>query len=335
MPELVKQKKEKVPKAKPKKTKAVKTNTKKAKPPKAPKASEKTFSPKDKKLLVLLAALLMLVIIGAAIAIFLLTLGKRGKESVAEEAPKAPTYYFSEDEEISSITEIVGERDFKAQAPKKDEAASESTEDEAESEKEIYQYLHASDPVGDIEAYQSYLEGEKNFLDITDKSRMEEAQSPEASEEEPNIYELAGPSKDANYYLSITLETSADGYKVTTCKEDQPWNTYLKTLWNEQKQKIEDIQKKPKASTTIEQAEDAVRAQSQEKLGLPEPVDSYEYIATPGIVRIDGTNYYAVRTYKQLEDRTLIYIGTFLFNCDTNDVSYQYDEITGQTTPLG
>ncbi|WP_349948320.1 hypothetical protein ABFV83_07750 [Lacrimispora sp. BS-2] len=348
-----KSRKEKIPKTKPQKGKAIKTKQNKVKPAKAPKNKEKGkgLLPKNKRVLVLMAAALLIVIMGSVQAIVLLTSQK--KDVQKEEAQEAPTYYFSKDEDISSVTEIVGERDFKKQEASEASLDTETKETEDQTEKpeessagassqtsgmgECYKYLNVEDTSADIKSYMDYLEEKKNFINITDKSQQPESGQPsadEASKTSSEIYQLAGPSKDSSSYLSITLESEADSYTVTTSKENQPWNTYFKDQWNQQKKIIADFEKQPKAANTIEQAEDAVRAQSQEKLGLPEAIDSYEYITAPGISKIDGNDYYTVRTYKRQPDNTLIYVATYLFDYNTGSVAFQYNEVTGKAVPL-
>ena len=349
MPKFTKAKKEKVPKTKTKKVKAVKTKKEKKKPAKAPKTKGKSLLPKNKRVLVLLTAALMIIIIGSAQAIILLTAKK--KDVSKEPVQKPPSYYFSKEEEISSVTEVVGERDFEKQpvSEASQETETDETDDQAQKAKESsadsppetsglgdrYKYLHVEDISADIKSYVDYLEGEKSFIDVTDKSRQAEQASPEeAPKTDSEIYRLAGPSKDSSSYLSITLESEADSYTVTTAKENQPWSTYFKDQWNQQKKIIADFEKQPKVNNTIEQAEETVRAQGQEKLGLAETADAYEYIAAPGISKIDGKNYYTVRAYKRHSDDTLIYVASYLFDYDTSSVAFQYDEVTGKAIPL-
>lgn len=424
MPKFIKSKKEKAPKTKQKKQKVVKPKQKrpkkaapklkipkmpKFKAPKLPKVQAKNPLPKNKKILVLVVVALILAIVGAAAAIILLTMSKKDKKEDAP--PEAPAYYFSKDEEISSITTVVGEREFKnltvipeeteaeketkkkeksedseeskeekgkKDSDKKEDSSkekesdkkkvNEETSDEKEDKKEpeteksgaeessgedggeetteettaeeapipdeVYQYLHIEDVSADLKAYRAYLENEKNFFDVTEKTPPVPEEADEEKDESKQIYTFTGPSVDDNSHLTIILETTEDSYTVTARKEDEGWNTYFRKLWDDQKKTIEEYLKKPKATTSIEQAEDTVRSQGEEKLGLPEPTEAYEFIAAPGLSKVDGTNYYRVRTYKKLEDDTLIYMGTYLFDYDTSQVSYKFDEITGEATPL-
>jgi hypothetical protein len=344
MLKLNKSKKENIPKTRPQKGKAVKTKQNKIKPAKAPKNKEKGkgLLPKNKRVLVLMAAALLIVIMGSVQAIVLLTSQK--KDVQKEEVEEVPTYYFSKDEDISSVTEIVGERDFKKQEASEasletetKETSSAGASSQASGMRARYKYFNVEDTSADIKNYMDYLEEKKNFINITDQSQQPESGQPstdEASKTSAEIYQLAGPSKDSSSYLSITLESEADSYTVTTSKENQPWNTYFKDQWNQQKKIISDFEKQPKSTNTIEQAEEAVRAQSQEKLGLPEAIDSYKYITASGISKIDGNDYYKVRTYKRQPDNTLTYVATYLFDYNTGSVAFQYDEVTGKAIPL-
>jgi len=352
MLKIKKSKDEKIPKTPPKKGKAVKNKQNKEIPAKAPKDKGKGLLPKNKRVLVLMGAALLIVIMGSVQAIILLTSQKKGEAE--EKAEVAPTYYFSKEEDISSVTEIVGERDFEKQEASEASLETETKEtvDQTDKPKESsagtasrtsglaasYKYLHVEDTSADIKSYMDYLEEKKNFINVTDQSKQSEPGQPSADETlktSSEFYQLAGPSKDSASYLSITLESEADSYTVTTSKEDQPWGTYFKDQWNQQKKIITEFEKQPKATNTIEQAEDAVRSLSQEKLGLAEASDSYEFIVSPGISKIDGKNYYKVRTYKRQPDSTLVYIATYLFDYETSIVAFQYDEVTGKATPLG
>ncbi|MFT4106494.1 MAG: hypothetical protein QM657_12095 [Lacrimispora sp.] len=277
---------------------------------------------KNKKAFIFLTVLLMVVVTGSAAAITLLTLAKESPSAGKE--PEAPAYYFSKEEGISSVTEVLGARDF--EIPEQEES-----KESPKPEGETYKYLHVEDVSADLNTYKKYLEEEKNFIDVTGNSQSEESSS---SEEQAEIYELAGPSSDSGSYLSITLAAEQKGYTVTALKQSQPWSAYFKTIWDQQKKELADTGSSSETNSTIEQAEKSVSVLGREKLGLPEAADSYEYIAAPGIAKIDGSNYYTVRTYKRQADSTLIYITTYLSDYSTGDVAFQYDEITGEVTPL-
>ncbi len=277
---------------------------------------------KNKKTFIFLTVLLMVVAAGSVVVINLLPLSR---ETLSDQKElEAPAYYFSKEDEVSSATKVLGSRDFKT-------PAEEQSKDGQESEKKLYTYVHVEDVSADLTAYKTYLEEEKNFIDVTKNNQEEESSSPE---EYAMIYELAGPSSDSDSYLSITLEAEAESYTVTACKESQPWNTYIKTMWGQQKKELADTSSSPQTNSTLEQAEKSVSALGREKLGLPEPTDSYEYIAAPGIAKIDGSNYYTVRTYKRQANSTLVYIATYLSDYSSGNVAFQYDEVTGEVTPL-
>ncbi|NNJ32357.1 hypothetical protein [Lacrimispora defluvii] len=345
--------KEKVPKTKLKKPKAARV--KKEKPAKT---GKKSLLPKNKRVVILLVAALFIVIIGAAQAIILLSM--KNKNAVKEKVAKAPDYYFSKDEDISSFTTIVGERTYEKPAPvpesseetkksgaekkESDDAAKSGTEaegkaasegDTADKANDTYKYVHLENASADLKTYKDYLETQKSFIDVTKENTTAESTESETKSENAECYQLAGPSSDSKTYLSITLETAGDSVTVTAGKGSESWNDFFKKQWNEQKKVISDIQKLPKSETSIEKAENTVRSQGQEKLKLTESADSYQFIASPGITKIEGKNYYTVRTYKRLPDSTLAYVATYLCDCSDNSVGFQYDEVTGQTTPLG
>lgn len=326
-------------KTKQSKTKTAKPKEKKAKTPKAPKTKNKKNSLKNKRALLLLVAALILVIIGSALTIFLLTMKK--KDTTKEQPPKSPDYYFSKEDDISSFTTIVGDRHYSqiTETPESQESNENTDQDSADTSAQpksdiSYRYEIKKDS-DDLERYKKYLEDDKNFIDVTDLS--ESTEPPKESnekEEDLKIYHLAGPCKDSSSYLSILLKARNNSLTVETSRGNQPYNTYLKDQWTKQIQVVNDLKSTSKATNTIEQAENSVRSLG-DKLGLPEKTDSYEYIASPGISYIDGKNYYTVRTYKRQPDDTLAYIATYLCDYSTKNVSLQYDEITGKTTPLG
>ena len=332
MPIFKKKQNETKEKAKPTKAKVKKPKEKKAKKPKMP---------KKKRSLILLVTTLILVILGSALTIFILTLKK--KDMAKEQPPKAPDYYFSKNENISSFTAIVGDRHYAqvtSNAPadeSNEDADKDSTGTSPQPKSDIkYQYEVKKDS-DDIERYKKYLQEEKNFIDVTDLSEtigtLKESDGDE-KEDEDMVYQLAGPCKDSSSYLSILLKTHNNRLTVETSKENEPYNTYLKDQWAKQIQVVNELKSTSKATNSIEQAENSVRSLG-DKLGLPEKPDSYEYIASPGVSYIDGRNYYTVRTYKRQPDDTLAYIATYLCDYSTNSVSFQYNEFTGTTTPLG
>lgn len=334
------------------KTKSKKPKAAKVKKEKPAKTGKKNLLPKNKRVVVLLVAALFIIIIGAAQAIILLSM--KNKNTEKEKVVKAPGYYFSKDEDISSFTTIVGERAYEEPAPipesseqseKADSTAKESdgaaksgteAEDKAASgeAKDTYKYVHLDNASADLKSYKDYLETKKSFIDVTKENAAAESTESETKTEDTECYQLAGPSSDSKAYLSITLESAGDSVTITADKGSESWNDFFKNQWNEQKKVISDIQKQPKSETSIETAENTVRSQGQEKLKLTESPDSYKFIASPGISKIEGKNYYTVRTYKRLPDNTLTYIATYLCDCSDNSVGFQYDEITGQTTPL-
>lgn len=328
-----------------KKTNIKKTKTKlkpqkavKGKAEKPKKTRKKNILPKNKRALVLLVAALFIIIIGAAQAVILISM--RHKAPAKEKVPKAPEYYFSKNEDISSFTTIVGKRTFEKQEPDSESAAKSAADAKSSTTtpvepEDTYKYVNLDNASEDLKSYKDYLETKKSFIDVTAESTAAASTEGETKSENAEFYQLSGPSNDSKSYLSITLESSGDSVTVTAGKGSESWNDYFKNQWDQQKQVISDIQKQPKPETTIEQAENTVRSQSQEKLKLSESTDSYQFIASPGISKIDGKDYYTVRTYKRLPDSTLTYIATYLCDCSDNSVGFQYDEVSGKATPLG
>ncbi|MEY8351862.1 hypothetical protein AALB39_00740 [Lachnospiraceae bacterium 54-53] len=279
---------------------------------------------KNKRFFLLLTAILLIAVTGTVSALRLIL---PQKDTGAEKSTFVPARYFSEEEGISSVTAVVGDREF--------QSLTADTGEEAESLEEIYEYLHIKDVSSDLKIYRDYLEEEKDFIDVTGKRQPSSQSQTEGSEaDSPGIYRLAGPSKDPGSFLSITLKQDSDSYTVTAVRENQPWNAYFKELWTQQKKELESSEKNPAPVTTLEQAENTVRAQGRERLGLPEAAESYEYIAAPGLSNIEEKNYYSVRTYKRQPDETLIYVATYLFDHNSGDVAFRYDEVTRDTTPL-
>ena len=144
----IKDPKIKNPKMKQKKPKAAKV--KKAKPPKS---GKKRLLPKNKRVLVLLTAGLMLVIVGSAQAVILLTM--RNKNTEKEPVPKAPEYYFSKDEDISSFTAVVGNRSYEIPASEP-ESQEETTADQSGPAGKVYKYVHLEDSSADLNNYLDY-----------------------------------------------------------------------------------------------------------------------------------------------------------------------------------
>lgn len=288
-----------------------------------------------KKRIIIIAGILILVAVAAA-AVSALVI-KRGRE---EKAALPPESYFAKSEELPSVTDILGERSFEklglgeaAKVGKEGASEQEETEtvqEDSTAEDELtekYRYYPEEDAKEEARQYRDYLMNERNFLDVTGDAQEE-------TEEEGAGCRLAGPSREDGWYLEITIETEGSSYTITAVKKKEAWNSYVSRLWEEEKTKetAEETQE-PKSSREI--AEETVRSMTQTQLKLPDPVGSYEFISNPGLINVDGKEYYRVSAYKKLENGTLTYACAYLMNYASGSVDYKYDDVTEKTEPLG
>lgn len=286
-----------------------------------------------KKRIIIIAGILILAAAAAA-AVSALAI-KRGREEKAELPPES---YFAKTEELPSVTDILGERNFeklglgeaakvrKAGAQEQEETETVPKESAAEDLMEKYRYYPVEDAKEEVHQYRDYLMSERNFLDVTGVDQEE-------TEKEGVSCRLAGPSREEGCYLEITIETEGSSYTVTAVKKKEPWNSYVSRLWEEEKTKKTAAEtEEPKSSREI--AEERVRSMTQAQLKLPEPVSSYEFIANPGLVNVDGKDYYQVGAYKKLENGTLTYECAYLMDYASGNVDYKYDDVTEKTEPL-
>lgn len=290
-----------------------------------------------KKRIIIITGILILVAVAAA-AVSALAI-KRGRE---EKAALPPESYFAKSEEIPSVTDILGERSFEklglgeaAKVGKEGASEQEETEtvqEDSAAEDELtekYRYYPEEDAKEEARQYKDYLMNERNFLDVT-------VEEQEETDKEGISCRLAGPSREEGWYLEITIETEGSSYTITAVKKKEAWNSYVSRLWEEEKTKAtataEETQE-PKSSREI--AEETVRSMTQTQLKLPDPVGSYEFISNPGLINVDGKEYYRVSAYKKLENGTLTYACAYLMDYASGNVDYKYDDVTEKTEPLG
>ncbi len=336
-----------------------------------------------KKLLILAATAFVLA--GGAAAFFVPRYLKQKRQ---EELEKAPAYYFSKDDGVSSVTEIVGEREFESidaklleglvaeaamNAPPEEEKAeaedsegenpgeteAEGTEEkagEAEAEEtgekaeeaaelpgtEAYQYRGAEDVQADIDAYLTYLETEKGFVDVTSVMDAREAQQTaadaetetEEEEEGPIHYHLTGAGADPQTSLLLAVVQYEDFYQIIACASAQPWSQYVASLWEER-----EVQAEQKGSVQKDDAmtrlslEEKLTSMTKEQLGLEEATENYEFISGMGTIFVEGSEYFHATAYRHNDVGTLDYVGTYLIDADGN-VCYKYNEVTGETEPI-
>ena len=134
-------------------------------------------------------------------------------------------------------------------------------------------------------------------------------------------------------YLEIIIEAEDDSFTVTALKKGEAWNSYVTQLWDEEKKK--NRQKTPEEpKSTMQIAEEKVRSMSQEALKLQEPVDTYSFVCTPGLIKLEDKDFYRVSAYKKKENGTMIYECAYLVECASRKVSYKYNYVTEETELL-
>ena len=268
-----------------------------------------------KKSLLFIGVLLLASVVSTALVIAV-----RGKK---ETEPVPPQFYFAKSEKVPSVTDVVGDRTFEA-IPEEEE---ETSSGEALSV-EKYRYFSSDTSDADVRSYMDYLMENKNFLDIT-----EAEDESEADEKKGKTFRLTGPSEDEESYLEITITVENGSYTVSAVKEGKSWNSYIASLWEAEKNDRERV-KQPEQGGTRQIAEEKVRSMSQKELKLPEPVSRYEFIAGPGLVYVDGKNFYRVSAYRKQENGTLTYECAYLMDYSSQNVCYKYNDVTEETEPL-
>lgn len=271
------------------------------------------------------AVVIGLLFIAAGISAVLVVVSRRGRDS----ALLPPEFYFAKDEDIPSVTDVIGDREFENLSEK--EALSGQAEPDSQRNGvsvEKYRYFSSGTSDTDVQKYMEYLTENKNFLNTT-----EPADSREEGGEKKEIYRLTGPSGDGECYLEITIEVEDGGYTVTAVKEGQAWNSYISQLWEEERK--EQAQTEPvEQKSTRQKAEEKIGSMSREELKLPEPVDSYEFIAGPGLIYVDGKNFYRISAYRKKENGTLTYECAYLMDYTSGEICFKYNDVTEEKITL-
>ena len=309
------------------------------------------FKNVKKKTVVIMMAIILPVAAAALVCTFLVV-----KKDEKEKPVLPPEYYFAKADELSSVTDIVGERSFEDLSPREEasgstdgtgetqiqESSEEGNTEAATAEEpgntdkeglsvEKYRYIAGENTPTDVKEYIAYLTEKKNFIDLT----QEEDEDEEEPEEEKKTYtyKLAGPSHDSDAYLEIIIEAEDDSFTVTALKKGEAWNSYVTQLWDEEKKK--NRQKTPEEpKSTMQIAEEKGRSMSQEALKLQEPVDTYSFVCTPGLIKLEDKDFYRVSAYKKKENGTMIYECAYLVECASRKVSYKYNYVTEETELL-
>ena len=247
-----------------------------------------------------------------------------------------PSYYLNQDENLESITQIVGER---ACVSEPESASSESGQEEESSASDssnsssvlVYRYYPVPDATisEDVSAYVDYLTSEKQFLDVTDTVPSETDQTvSQNTAEEAVSYTLAGPSADPSSYLTVTIQEFSDSYTITPQKEAEAWNQVIARLWEEQ----ESIPETEPEQITLDTAEQSVASADMNTLGLSGDKSQYTFIADRGLILYDNIGYYQVNAYRRNDTGTLDYTCSYLLNPYTSQIVYRYDESNASTT---
>lgn len=283
----------------------------------------------------------VIIILAVAVALIIISIAALLGRSAArrDRTPQPPARYFAKSEDLSSVTDIVGDRRFEAMM----EEAAESTEEASETaatenapaketeEKgeniERYAYFPTESVEEDVTAYMDYLKSEKTFLDVTEG----EGEPEEGAQ--TRIYRLSGPSQDEKCHLEITIEVGESSYTLTAVKVDEPWNSYVSGLWTDEKEK-EANRKPEEAVSSMEMAQEAVKSLGEARLNLPKPIDQYDFRTGMGVVNVDGRDYYKVGTYERQENGTVTYECAYLVDFDSGTVAYKYNDATDEKEAL-
>lgn len=288
----------------------------------------------------------VIIILAVGIALMIISIAALLGRMAArrDRTPQPPARYFAKSENLSSVTEVVGDRRFEtvtdgAVENREETSAAEPaetsetglTESAAAEEKgeniERYAYFPTESVEEDVTAYMDYLKSEKTFLDVT------EGEGDPEEGAQTRIYRLSGPSEDEKCHLEITIEIADNSYTLTAAKVDEPWNSYVSGLWTEEKKK-EANRKPEEAVSSMEMAQEAVKSLGEARLNLPKPIDQYDFRTGMGVVNVDGRDYYKVGTYERQENGTVTYECAYLVDYDSGAVAYKYNDATDEKEAL-
>ncbi len=244
--------------------------------------------------------------------------------------PKEPACYLDKEENLKSVTQIVGERSCILEQVYREGTGSVSSNDAAsltepspadDSMQMVYRYYPSpdTDMQDDISKYMDYLVSEKQFLDITSvSSAVPDAVPVEANDGSVSVYRLAGPSVDSSSCLAVTIRKFSDSYTVLPQKLEEPWNTYVSKIWADGQKETQKSQ-----HSTLDAAERSVASASSGTLGLTGDRKQYTFIADRGITLYGNQEYYQVNAYRQNQNGTLDYVCTYLLDPYTDQIAYR------------
>lgn len=243
--------------------------------------------------------------------VFLAALGSGLYLLVFRKQP-APTSYWDEKEGVSSITEIVGEREWEME----------------EGEKSVkYIYSNVSDSKKDIEKYLAYLKEDKGFQDIQIPEAVEEDdEADENTSVDKNHYELGSDSVKEGKLLKITINVKKNSYTIRTQKK--------KGTLEESLQAVDEAEYKLDNAYSFEDALEKIYEMGPEKLGIEISPEGMSYIPYIARIVIDDKEYYNIRVYKNAQAGTLNYEGSYLLDCRTLKHVYKYEEFTQECVKI-
>lgn len=278
---------------------------------------------KNKKLLIIL--IIVIVFISAGLLAFIFN-RKKPLES--------PENYTIDEDTVSSITTIVGDRSLKSikeesfggdesqkKEENKDEEEKEDKKDKKEKDKKKeekddeqqqqasgetkrveYVYTEIENPEEDVNTYMEFLINDCNYISM-----------PPIDESE-TIVAAATESLEEGKIFQVSVDYTEDGYIVLVQKypgqilkpeeeepEEEEQNTGLS--WDGAMSKLEEY--------------------TPEQLGVPDPVSEYILIPNRGRYLLEGSEFFNINAYKK-ENGSNIIMGVFYIACD-GSIVYKYD----------
>lgn len=282
---------------------------------------------KNKKLLIIL--IIVIVFISAGLLAFIFN-RKKPLES--------PENYTIDEDTISSITTIVGDRSLKSikeesfggdESQKKEDNEEESKEDKKEKKKEKddkkaedskeekdeqeqqqasgetkrveYVYTEIESPGEDVNTYMEFLINDCNYISM-----------PPIDESETTMA-AATESLEEGKIFQISIDYTEDSYTVLVQK-------YPGQILKPEEEEPEEEQN---TGLSWDGAMSKLEEYTPEQLGVPDPVSEYTLIPNRGRYLLKGTEFFNINAYKK-ENGSNIIMGVFYVACDGSMV-YKYD----------
>ncbi len=241
------------------------------------------FSKLDRKKTIILIVVLLIVAGGSAFA---------ANRMFTQKEPKKEelTSYQIEDDSVSAISSVVGERELTEMVKQQEEGI----------QKVEYHYDSIETSAADVKAYTEYLENQEKFVPLMDSNLDNPA----------GYVSVARKSVKEGYLFQIDIDyTPKDFNIILSCSQGE-----LPTIYDEESS--DDSFTRNDAKTFLDQ-------QPLEKLGLPEPVSSYTTIFDQGRMVIDGKDCYGISVYKKGSGNSNEIVGKYFISLDKSKI-YQY-----------